>query len=425
MNNIRNRFAKTLDAANQLIDRFNSKHVLATDMQLSKKERTAVVNLAFHTAPSFVDRLTAYLQKRALKSSAISLDGLQSEALKLGWTPKAVKGSAKWKEILKTTETSLLVATDRWIKDYEDMPMVLRKRLGEDSVTNLITMCNLLTWALSKCQQDLVAEEFSKLEEALMSQYEAGLLDEQLTDAIEAKSEAFNWDHLPVMKQLFEKTCKETRTALERREQEAADKVMLATFDDIIAQAEGDQVRFIKYMAKKSERDGDLVSARASYQRRLRERGHGAVDKFLECYCKAMTHLNKTKDKDALKDAKARPSKYAAVVTDFINKARSATNIRAENTYIIHVLDYVVFQGIDATCFQDAVATSSQMNLNLAGRAATLVTLPAVFGECSYQSAIKHTRLIEDMLMKHSNDLSIRCSFTYNEEDSLADERLC
>ena len=59
-----------------------------------------------------------------------------------------------------------------------------------------------------------------------MLQFHTGLLDEQLADAMSAKSEAFSWDHLLLVKSLLEKTCRESRADVERREQAEADRVL-------------------------------------------------------------------------------------------------------------------------------------------------------------------------------------------------------
>ena len=280
-------------------------------------------------------------------------------------------------------------------------------------MTKLVMHCNLLAWCLQKCRQDVVADEFQKMESMCLSQFEAGLLDDQLSDAMESHPEAFQWDHLPSLKLVFAKTSDETRLRLEMKEQEAADRVMLATFDDIVAQTEGDQARFTLYLAKKVDRDGEKVVAAQAFERRLRERGQAAVQRFLETNSKVVPHI----DKGKVPDQKTRPSKYMAVLHDFITKARGAST-KAESVYILHVLDYTVFQGMDLVHFQDAVAVSSQMNLISNNRGASLVILPSPFGEVTYQQVIKNTRTIEDTLMKHGNDLSVRCSITYNDEDT-------
>jgi hypothetical protein len=199
---------------------------------------------------------------------------------------------------------------------------------------------------------------------------------------------------------------------MEMKEQEAADRVMMATFEDIVAQTEGDQARFALYLSKKVERDGEQVLAVQAHERRLRERGQAAVQRFLDVNSKVVAHI----DKGKVPDPKARPSTYMAVLHDFLTKARGMST-KAESVYVLHVLDYSVFQGMDLVHFQDAVAVSSQMNLISNNRGATLVILPSPFGEVTYQAAIKHTRTIEDNLMKHGNDLSFRCSITYKEED--------
>ena len=67
-------------------------------------------------------------------------------------------------------------------------------------------------------------------------------------------------------------------------------------------------------------------------------------------------------------------------------------SVKAESVYILHVLDYAVFQGIDLTHFQDAVAVSSQMNMISNNRGASLVILPSPFGTFTYQQVNKNTR---------------------------------
>ena len=72
-----------------------------------------------------------------------------------------------------------------------------------------------------------------------------------------AESEAFSWDHHPLVKSLFEKTCRGSRADVERREQVAADRVLHASFEDVTVQAEGDQARFSLYQSKQIARSGE------------------------------------------------------------------------------------------------------------------------------------------------------------------------
>ena len=416
VHNIRNKMGKGAEATTQLIQRFNDANKLVADMQLSRKETQVVLTLAFNSSDSFVERLSAYLRKRPMRGSAITLDGLQSEAIRLGWVPKSAKSSAKWAEILHSTDASLVIAAERWIQSYENMPAGMRQRLGTDGVTSLVTKCNLLSWSLLRCKEEVLAEEFARIEQSVSSQFENGLLDDQLADAIEAQSEAFTWEHLPFMKLLLDKSCLEAKAAMERKEQLAADKVLVANLEDIIAQVEGDQARFLTYQAKKLDYDSDLVAAKANHQRRSRERGQASTARYLDTFCKIVPHLDRIKEN--WKDAKARPNKYISLIMDFINKARAQSNIRSDNIYVLHILDYNVFSGIDMTTFTDAVATSSSMNSTVSGQSkgASLVILPSMFGEVTFQTVIKHTRTIEDQLMRCGNDLSMRCSITYNDE---------
>ena len=122
------------------------------------------MNLAFHSSPAFVDRLMAYVRKRNMRQSAISLDALQSDAVKLGWAPRSTKSSTKWASILATTEDSLILAAERLIKDFEDMPPGMRRKRGEEDMTKLVMQCNLLTWCLQKCRADVVADDSAKME---------------------------------------------------------------------------------------------------------------------------------------------------------------------------------------------------------------------------------------------------------------------
>eukprot|EP00969_Alexandrium_andersonii_P326263 14416351-Alexandrium_andersonii.AAC.1 len=102
---------------------------MVDDLQLTVKEKKAVMLLAFHTSAGVVGRLMeclGYVRKRPMRHSAVTLDGLQSDALELNWTPKRAKGSPKWSEILRTSERSLELAVERWINNYESMPASMR-----------------------------------------------------------------------------------------------------------------------------------------------------------------------------------------------------------------------------------------------------------------------------------------------------------
>ena len=119
-----------------------------------------------------------------------------------------------------------MLAAERLITDYEAMPPATRTHLDQNSMTHLISMCNFLTWVFNQCQSEVAAEQFSEIKQSAMLQFHTGLLDEQLADAMSAKSEAFSWDHLLLVKSLLEKTCRESRADVERREQAEADRVL-------------------------------------------------------------------------------------------------------------------------------------------------------------------------------------------------------
>eukprot|EP00969_Alexandrium_andersonii_P121170 5357126-Alexandrium_andersonii.AAC.1 len=150
-NNLKNKLKETSETADVLVADFNTKSALLSDVQLSKKERVAVMTLAFHTSDKFLESLTAYLQKRSIKNCAVSLEALQSPAIVLGFSPKKAK-STKWKDILATTMSSLDLVVARWIADFEDLPKIVRRKRTEDELTALILNTNLLTWAMDKCR---------------------------------------------------------------------------------------------------------------------------------------------------------------------------------------------------------------------------------------------------------------------------------
>ena len=70
-----------------------------------------------------------------------------------------------------------MLAADRLIQVYEDMPPAMRKRLGEDCMAHLNSLCNFLTWVFNQCQSEVAAEEFSSIKQADMLQFNTGLLD--------------------------------------------------------------------------------------------------------------------------------------------------------------------------------------------------------------------------------------------------------
>ncbi len=55
------------------------------------------------------------------RKSAISLDALQSDMLRIGAKP--IRGTEKWKLILSTSTLSLDRAVTRWLKDWHGLVM--------------------------------------------------------------------------------------------------------------------------------------------------------------------------------------------------------------------------------------------------------------------------------------------------------------
>ena len=161
---------------------------------------------------------------------------------------------------------------------------------------------------------------------------------------------------------------------------------------------------------------GDLGNATAVYTRNLREKGRLATQSYLQNFCHALPHLDRSKE--SAKDAKIRPTRYTTVIADFINKARAEVGLQTQSVFILNILDYTVFAGIDLSNFMDAVVASSGAICNQ-DTAATLVLLPVVHGEVDFQHVIKHTRTIEDQLIKCGNDLTMRRSIIFHGEDPI------
>eukprot|EP00969_Alexandrium_andersonii_P206216 9111052-Alexandrium_andersonii.AAC.1 len=84
---------------------------------------------------------------------------------------------------------------------------------------------------------------------------------------------------------------------MERKETESATMLLEASFEDAVAQVEGDAARFAVYDAEKKPQEHAVETARADRRRTLREKGHAAERDYLNDFCLMMPHLDRSKEK--------------------------------------------------------------------------------------------------------------------------------
>ena len=121
--NMKFRFKMSNDVVEQTLDKYDANNKGSLISMLSKKERVAATTMVSKMPDSTVTTILDYCQRFGLgKRSAIGLDCLQSQLLRVGAQP--VSGSVKWKDILTSTDTSVDFAVDRMLKDpqYTNMP---------------------------------------------------------------------------------------------------------------------------------------------------------------------------------------------------------------------------------------------------------------------------------------------------------------
>eukprot|EP00969_Alexandrium_andersonii_P260794 11530406-Alexandrium_andersonii.AAC.1 len=78
--------------------------------------------------------------------------------------------------------------------------LLARRRLNAGWVAELATQCNLVTWLNGCCEADVGASEFERIFDATISQFKQSLIDDHLTDIIEARGETFKWDRAQFLK---------------------------------------------------------------------------------------------------------------------------------------------------------------------------------------------------------------------------------
>ena len=133
----------------------------------------------------------------------------------------------------------------------------------------------------------------------------------------------------------------------ENREHASAEKLAETTFNDYVAQVEGDAARLEVYLEQRARWTNDAAKLEARYMCDLRNMGAAAartsVDKAT-MFCPHFTKGGKPTHSEYT-DPALRPGKYIATVEHFVDS-------QADNTVYIHVLDYLVFTRVDLTQFQ-------------------------------------------------------------------------
>ena len=312
-------------------------------------------------------------------------------------------------------------------EDFERTPALLRKTRTELDLDEGILMASLFLWCVAQATTAASTdEERTFLDAEAVAQFLNGSLDSELKDFIMTQPESFQYSMLSIIRTAQEIGDVSFQQVACAKETVAAQQLMTSTFEDLMGKAQGDQARLMKYSSE-YKRWADAVTLQSEkYKRALYEDGSAAVAKFMDAGVRFgchFTHNGKPISRE-YSDQKTRPTRYQETVMDFIKTAVYGTGgaVDPNNVFVVHVLDYIVYQSVSKTVFHDTAAAVGSM-IHTSEKHVNLTILPMAFGGCSGAHHIKHRREIEDTLLGHGMDISICASVTFGDHDVDTDRR--
>ncbi len=309
-------------------------------------------------------------------------------------------------------------------QDYEDTPELFKKAKTEGDINELIMRSNLMFWCVAEGSQHMSAIDAVSLMDRAEQDFANGAFDQELLDFMTTQPESFTWDMLSTTRAGVEENTIEFQRHAQEKEMIAAEKMLSTSFDDVLAQAEGDQARLCNYRGKMHSWRIQTHLQTSKFNDDLRKKGTTACTQYMSTNLNIYSHLTvngKALNKDNT-DPKTRPSRYQAMVLDSVKKALATGTSDPSQIFVVHVLDFVVLQNLQPSLFGDIMAAVGTMLVG-SDNHVCFCTLPTAFGGCSGQHAVKHRRQIEDAFLKYGLDLGITSSISFAKHDTESDRR--
>ena len=338
---------------------------------------------------------------------------MSPDLLRVGSSPQG--HTTKWKQLTQTTEVSLTVFLTRWIEDFEKTPPLFRKQRTAEEVVLLLSATSLFCTSKNAAAQALPADQFRSIEVDLMEQFRNGDFDAELTELVRSRPETFEWEMLSCLRSAVSVGHDAVARDNENREKATADILAESTYEDIKAQVDGDCARLEHFLDKRVQWQHDSAKLEAKYNSELRAAGAAAAASFADIVAFFTPHL--TKNGKAIdpefSDAALRPAKYVGTIQRYLSTTGTAD---IDKVYFIHVLDYLVFAGVDVPNFKDSITTAATMS-TVGGSSADhhiiAVVLPMATSTVDGVHAIKHRRTVEDALVGANLDCNLITSIVF------------
>ena len=133
------------------------------------------------------------------RKSAIALGTLQSPFLRVRSTRET--DSDKWKDLLRTSNTSLSAGLKRVIEQHELMPPALQKPMDKEAMDIFMMRSSLLFNSVEAAGEHMDGAAHTQMRVVALDAYARGILDEQLTEYVRCKPEGFLWNHLEILRE--------------------------------------------------------------------------------------------------------------------------------------------------------------------------------------------------------------------------------
>ena len=114
-------------------------------------------------------------------------------------------------------------------------------------------------------------DQHKQLLQYCTDRYYATTMDSEIDELIKAKPECYVHDMFPAYREFRKSLSDESAMKIQKFESEAAQQLMMATFEEVLANAQGDQSRMDAFLKKlKSDQDAAVVTY-AKFEQKVKD----------------------------------------------------------------------------------------------------------------------------------------------------------
>ena len=218
---------------------------------LGDQEAGAVVNLACNMPKEVVHAYAAAVAKYGMVRGPITHGGLASSSITIGWQPEL--SDARWSSDMKNEASTIMLMCQRNLKDYDELPVGLRKSAGVHDIEQLQLICRALELSLMALKSVISDSTLQKHKPALQEAFMLKVLDSALLKAVDECPRPWDVCTLPEFCNVVASEKAEVEAKSLERSAELQLQVAAATFAQMKQQIRDDKEAVQQFLMHKKK----------------------------------------------------------------------------------------------------------------------------------------------------------------------------